>query len=91
VLGSPYCVRDDVVDERFGGPGGLAAARQQLADRGIAPILDYVPSHVAVDHPWVTNRPECFVTGSEAELAAHPQAFMEPPAGCSPRGARPIL
>jgi maltooligosyltrehalose synthase len=51
VLSSPYCVRDYVVDERFGGPGGLAAARQQLADRGIAPILDYVPSHVAVDHP----------------------------------------
>ena len=27
VIGSPYCVRDYVVDERFGGPAGLAAAR----------------------------------------------------------------
>ena len=31
VLSSPYCVRDYVVDERFGGPDGLAAAREQLA------------------------------------------------------------
>ena len=27
VIGSPYCVRDYVVDERFGGPAALAAAR----------------------------------------------------------------
>ena len=40
VIGSPYCVRDYVVDERFGGPDGLAAARDRLADRGLALILD---------------------------------------------------
>ena len=55
VIGSPYCVRDYVVDERFGGPRGLAAAREQLADRGLALILDYVPNHVAADHRWVTE------------------------------------
>jgi hypothetical protein len=75
VIGSPYCVREYVVDERFGGPGALAAARAQLADRGLALILDYVPNHVAVDHPWVSSRPDCFVTGSEAELVAQPKAF----------------
>ena len=77
VLGSPYCVRDYVADERFGGPDGLAAAREQLADRGLALILDYVPNHVAADHPWVTHRPEYLLAGSEAELAAHPEEFME--------------
>src|SRR5215469_2335108 len=50
VIGSPYCVRDYVVDERFGGASGLAAARAQLADRGLGLILDYVPNHVAPDH-----------------------------------------
>src|SRR4051812_49879773 len=29
VIGSPYCVRDYVVDERFGGPDALARAREQ--------------------------------------------------------------
>ena len=76
VLGSPYCVRDYVVDERFGGPTGLAVARDQLRQRGIALILDYVPNHVAADHPWVTDRPECLLTGSEDDLTLHPQAFM---------------
>jgi Alpha amylase, catalytic domain len=77
VIGSPYCVHDYVVDERFGGPGGLAVAREQLADRGLALILDYVPNHVAADHPWVTNRTRCFLSGSEEELARHPEAFSQ--------------
>ncbi len=34
VIGSPYCVRDYVVDARFGGPAALAAARAALAERG---------------------------------------------------------
>jgi glycosidase len=61
VIGSPYCVHDYVVDQRFGGPGGLAVAREQLSDRGLALILDYVPNHVAADHPWLTDRPRCFL------------------------------
>jgi len=77
VLGSPYCVRDYVVDERFGGSAGLAEARQELAGRDVALILDYVPNHVAADHRWVTNCPDYFLTGSRAELAAHPEEFME--------------
>ena len=32
VIGSPYCVRDYVVDERFGGPDG-AGARARAARR----------------------------------------------------------
>jgi hypothetical protein len=76
VIGSPYCVRDYVVDQRFGGPEALAAARRELAARGLALVLDYVPNHVAPDHPWVTERPECFLSGSEAELAEHPEAFL---------------
>src|SRR6478752_6180368 len=54
VIGSPYCVRDYAVDARFGGPAALAAARAELAQRGLGLILDYVPNHVAPDHPWAT-------------------------------------
>jgi glycosidase len=71
VLGSPYCVRDYVVDDRFGGPGGLVTARDQLHERGVALILDYVPNHVAADHPWVSDRSECLLAGSEDDLALH--------------------
>src|SRR5215208_221815 len=50
VIGSPYCVRDYIVDARF---GDLGAAREALAARGLKLILDFVPNHVAPDHPWV--------------------------------------
>ena len=91
MLGSPYCVRDYVVDERFGGPDGLAVAREQLADRGLALILDYVPNHVAADHPWVTDRPDYFLAGSEAELAAHPEEFMGIDGGVFAKGRDPYF
>jgi hypothetical protein len=76
VIGSPYCVRDYVVDERFGGPAALAAARRELAGRGLALILDYVPNHVAPDHPWLAERPDVFVRGTAQDLAEHPEAFL---------------
>jgi len=91
VIGSPYCVRDYVVDERFGGPEALAAAREQLAQRGIALILDYVPNHVASDHPWVSDRPKCFVAGTEEDLTAHPDEFMRTPAGVIAKGRDPYF
>lgn len=76
VVGSPYCIRDYVVDEHLGGPSGLAVARRALADRGIALILDFVPNHLAIDHRWATEHPERFVHGSPSQLAAHPDEYV---------------
>ncbi len=76
VIGSPYCVRRYVADAAFGGPGALAAARAALADRGARLLLDYVPNHVAPDHPWVTSSPELFVRGDEHDIQADPAGWM---------------
>ena len=91
VIGSPYCVRDYVVDERFGGPAALAAAREQLAARGLGLILDYVPNHVAPDHPWTTARPECLLTGTEEDLERHPEAFLRTAGGVVAKGRDPYF
>ena len=56
-VGSPYCVRNYVVDPHLGGPEGLAIARTELAKRGLRLILDFVPNHVAPDHPWAPTTP----------------------------------
>src|SRR5436305_11863861 len=69
IVGSPYCIRDYAVDARLGGPAGRAAARAALAERGLALILDFVPNHVAPDHPWTTAHPEYFVRGNDDEVA----------------------
>jgi hypothetical protein len=54
-VGSPYCVRRYVVDPHLGGAEGLVIARRELLQRGINLILDFVPNHVAPDHPWVSE------------------------------------
>jgi hypothetical protein len=91
VIGSPYCVRDYVADERFGETAALAAARAELAARGLALILDYVPNHVAPDHPWARERPDCLVRGTEDDLAQHPEAFIRTPGGIFARGRDPYF
>ena len=91
VIGSPYCVRDYVVDARFGGPEALAQAREQLARRGLGLILDYVPNHVAPDHPWTTSRRDCLLTGTEEELERDPDAFLRTAGGVVAKGRDPYF
>ncbi len=76
IIGSPYCVHRYVADERFGGPPGLAAGRAALAARGVRLILDYVPNHVAPDHPWVTSHPEFFIQGDEDDVKSDPAGWL---------------
>lgn len=75
-VGSPYCVRSYAVDPHLGGPEGLAVARKELAKRGLRLILDFVPNHVAPDHPWATDHPEYFIQGNLADAAREPAAFL---------------
>lgn len=77
VVGSAYSVRSYVVDKRLGGPEGLAIAREMLAKRGLRLILDYVPNHVAPDHPWVKEHPEYLLQGDEKDLEKDPGSFLQ--------------
>ena len=75
-VGSPYCIRNYVVDQHLGGREGLARARQELARRGMRLLLDFVPNHVAPDHPWVTQHPEYFILGSADEARHEPNSYV---------------
>jgi hypothetical protein len=76
LVGSPYCVRRYRVDERLGGPPALSVARAELARRGARLILDYVPNHVAPDHPAVAEQPSWFINGTDEDIARSPDAWF---------------
>ena len=90
-VGSPYCVRRYVVDQHLGGPEGLAAARQALAKRGIGLLLDFVPNHVAPDHPWLFDHPEYFIRGDEKDVEREPASFHATGAGVCACGRDPYF
>jgi len=76
-VGSPYCVRRYVVDQRLGGPKGLGIARQELARRGMNLVLDFVPNHVAPDHPWTIEHTEYFIRGNADDARRDPASFID--------------
>ena len=40
-------------------------------------LLDSVPNHVALDHPWAVEHPEYFIQGTADDLAKDPGAFLK--------------
>jgi hypothetical protein len=75
VCGSPFAVREYVVNREFGGPRALEQFRKRLAERGVKLMLDFVPNHTALDHPWVHEHPEFYVPGSEEDLTREPKNY----------------
>jgi hypothetical protein len=76
-VGSPYSIRRYVVDAQLGGPEGLCVARAALRERGLRLILDFVPNHVAPDHPWTLEHPEYLMRACPADVQRDPASFLE--------------
>lgn len=61
VGGSPYAIAEYKVPRALGGETGLARFLEKLHAHGLKLVLDFVPNHVGVDHPWLHEQPELFV------------------------------
>jgi glycosidase len=85
VCGSPFAIREYVVHRDFGGPSALAQFRKRLAERGLQLMLDFVPNHTALDHPWVREHPEFYVPGGEEDLAREPHNYCRVETRLGPR------
>ena len=75
IAGSGFAITGYTVHPALGGDAALARVRRRLRDRGLRLMLDFVPNHMAPDHPWVEEHPEYFVGGSESDLAQAPQNY----------------
>jgi hypothetical protein len=65
VAGSPYAITGYAVSRKLGGDAALEVFRRKLNARGIKLILDFVPNHTAIDHPWSKSRPYFYVTSND--------------------------
>jgi hypothetical protein len=75
IAGSGFAITGYAVHPDLGGDAALARMRQRLAERNLRLMLDFVPNHTALDHPWVEQHPEYYVSGTEADLAQAPQNY----------------
>jgi len=76
IIGSAYAIGDYQVAAEAGGRGGLAIFRTQLRAHKLKLILDYVPNHVAMDHPWVTGADGLCVRGDADLRKSQPDDFF---------------
>jgi hypothetical protein len=75
IAGSGFAIQNYTVHRNLGGDAALARLRQRLQKRGLKLMLDFVPNHMAPDHPWVNEHPDYFVDGSETDLGRAPQNY----------------
>jgi hypothetical protein len=75
IAGSGFAIQNYAVHRDLGGDAALARLRQRMQKCGLKLMLDFVPNHMAPDHPWIDQHPEFFVHGSEADLARSPRNY----------------
>ena len=76
ICGSPFAIAGYEVDAAFGGNEALARLRTRMDAAGLRLMLDFVPNHLAPDHPWVGAHPSFFIQGTEADLRSEPENWI---------------
>jgi glycosidase len=75
IPGSGFAITGYTVSQSLGGEAALARLRQRLRQRGLRLMLDFVPNHTGLDHPWVEENPEYYLRGTEGDLARAPMNY----------------
>jgi len=75
IAGSGFAITSYTVHSDLGGDAALARLRERLRKRGLKLLLDFVPNHTGLDHPWVESHPEYYIAGTELDLARAPQNY----------------
>lgn len=75
IPGSGFAITGYTVHTDIGGDAALARLRERLRKRGLKLMLDFVPNHMALDHPWVEDHPEYFIAGTELDRTRAPQNY----------------
>jgi SAM-dependent methyltransferase len=75
IAGSGFAITGYCVHALLGGDEALARLRERLRTRGLRLLLDFVPNHTGLDHPWAAEHPEYYIRGTEQDLECAPQNY----------------
>jgi glycosidase len=75
IEGSGFAITGYTVHDRLGGDAALARLRERLGRRGLRLLLDFVPNHTGLGHPWVEEHPEYYIQGIEQDVAGAPENY----------------
>ncbi|HXV28502.1 MAG TPA: alpha-amylase family glycosyl hydrolase [bacterium] len=81
IPGSPYAVHAYALSPVLGKEDDLRQVRNLLNQIDVGLILDFVPNHMALDHPWTVARQDCFVRASGDRVKNHSGLFFNGPNG----------
>ena len=77
IQGSIFAITARAVSPNLGGEEALLRLRQRLQARGLRLMLDFIPNHTAMDHPWVFTQPEFYIQGDADDLRREPANYVE--------------
>jgi glycosidase len=76
IAGSGFAITGYIVHRALGGDAALKRLRERLRRRRLRLMLDFVPNHTALDHPWTVEHPEYYVAGTELDLTRAPHNYV---------------
>jgi Alpha amylase, catalytic domain len=76
IAGSGFAVTAYNCHNDLGGNAALARIKDRVHALGSRLMLDFVPNHMAIDHPWVNEHPDYFIQGTADDIAAAPQNYI---------------
>ena len=75
IEGSGFAITGYTVHPKLGGDAALGRLRERLRQRGLRLMLDFVPNHTGLDHPWVEEHPAYYVAGTEEDFSRAPHNY----------------
>jgi hypothetical protein len=76
VIGSSYSLSSHEPDPLIGGWEDIGITHRELHKRGMGLVLDFIPNHTGLDHPWLSEHPEYYIQSGKHDYEKDPAAFF---------------
>lgn len=77
ICGSCFAIAGYTVSPRLGGDAAMERFYRRVQARDMRLMLDFIPNHTAVDHPWAYDHPEYYISGREADVQREPGNYIQ--------------